>query len=119
MFYSRFIAVNHLALEVTIDLVEVESVYARDEALCLEDVGTKFVDVACSTREITGGLDTTGKGTCLNFETLDIIGLPAMHAEMEILKSCENLLCVYSDGSITLFCQLVGFVDLIFVHFNY
>ena len=42
-----------------------------------------------------------------------------MHAEMEILKSCENLLCVYSDGSITLFCQLVGFVDLIFVHFNY
>ena len=53
MFYSRFIAVNHLALEVTIDLVEVESVCARDEAFCLEDVCTEFVNVACCARIVT------------------------------------------------------------------
>ena len=53
MLYSHFITVNHLALKVTIDLVEVESVCAWDEAFCLEDVCTEFVNVACCARIVT------------------------------------------------------------------
>ena len=35
MLYRHFVAVYHLALEISVDLVEIESVGTGDEALCL------------------------------------------------------------------------------------
>ena len=52
--YSHFVTVNHLALEVSVDFMEIESVVTWDEALSLEYVSAKFVDVACGARIITG-----------------------------------------------------------------
>ena len=52
--YSHFVTVNHFALEVSVDLMEIESVVTWDETLCLEYVSAEFVDVACGARIITG-----------------------------------------------------------------
>ena len=114
--YSHFIAVNHLALEVTVNLVEVESVCTRDEALCLEDVCAEFVDVACCARIVTCRLDTSGEGSCLYFESLYVISLPAVHAEMEVLKLFENLFCVNTKGCVSLFGDFISLMNKCFFH---
>ena len=59
MVYCHFIAVNYLALEVSVDFVKVKSVVSRNEALCLEDVCAQFVDVASCSREVTCHCDTS------------------------------------------------------------
>ena len=57
--YSHFVTVNHLALEVSVDLMEIESVVTWDEALSLEYVSAEFVDVACCTREVSCHCDAS------------------------------------------------------------
>ena len=57
--YGHFIAVNDLALKISVYLVEIESVRARYEALCLEDVCAEFVKCARCARIVTCGLDTS------------------------------------------------------------
>ena len=114
--YSHFVTVNHLALEVTVDLVEVESVCTRDEALCLEDVCAELVDVAGSSRIVTCRLDTSCEGSCLYFESLYVISLPAVHAEVEVLKLLENFFCVNAEGCVSLFGDFVSLMDKCFFH---
>ena len=53
------ITVNDLPFEVAINLVEIQTVVARNEALCLQDVGTQLVDVTSLTRIVTCTLDAT------------------------------------------------------------
>ena len=53
MFYSHLVTVNHLALEVSIDLVKIESVVTRDEALCFKYICTKLIDGTCRARIVT------------------------------------------------------------------
>ena len=51
--YGHFIAVNDLALKISVDFVEVESVGTRDEALCFKNICTKLIDGTCRARIVT------------------------------------------------------------------
>ena len=59
MLNAYLVTVYYLALEITIDLVEVETVSAWDERLSFEDICTKLIDVASCTWEVTCRLDTS------------------------------------------------------------
>ena len=51
------IAVDYLSLEIAVDLVEVQSVVARNETFCLQDVGSQLIDVTCLTWIVACTLD--------------------------------------------------------------
>ena len=116
MLYCHLVAVNHLALEISVDLVEIESVRARDEALCLEDVSTEFIECACGARIVAGGLDTSGEVACLYLETLYIVSLPAVHAQVEVLKLLKYFFCIDAKLCIAFFGDFIRLMDKLFFH---
>ena len=116
IFYSNLVAVNYLSLEVAVDFVKVEAVVTRDKRLCLEDVLTEFVDIACCTREVASGLYAARHCASLHLEALYVVCLPAMEGEVEVLKLLEYLLCVNANLSITLLGNLVSFPYQFFFH---
>ena len=116
MLHGHLVAVHDLALEVAVDFMEVESVATRDEALGLEDISTEFVDITRCSRVITCRLNTSREVSCLDFETLYVVGLPAVHAEVEVLKLLEHLFCVDSEFCVTLFRDFVSLMNKCFFH---
>ncbi len=84
---------------------------ARDEALGLEDVGAELIDVACGSRVVSCGLDTSGEGPGLYLESLDVICLPAVEGEVEVLHLSEYLLGIDAEGGIALLGDSISFVD--------
>ena len=116
MLHRHLVPVHHLALEITVDFVEIEPVAARNEALGLEYVRAEFVDVACGTRIVACALDSAGKCSSLNFKAFHVISLPAVHTEVEVLKLGEDLFCVDADGGISFFCKLVSLIDCCVFH---
>ena len=111
-----FVAIHDLAAEVAVDFVEVQAMGAGDEALGLEDVGTQFVDVARLARIVACGLDAPAEGACLHFEAGDVVGLPAMHAKVEVLHLAKDGFGVDAQLSIALTGYFVGFTYELFFH---
>ena len=109
------VAVHELAAEVAVDLVEVQAVVARDEALREFDVGPDLVDVAGAARIVAGGLDAAGEA-CGALETDHVVGLPAVQGDGGFLEGFDGLVGVDADGGIALLGELVGFQDLCFFH---
>ena len=105
MIHSHLVPVHDLALKIPVDLVEVQPVASRNEALRLEDVGPQLVNVPGGSRIVSGALDTAGERTGLDLEALHIVRLPAMHAEMEIPELLQHFFRVDADSGISLFRQ--------------
>ena len=105
MIHRHLVPVHDLALKIAVNLVQVQPVTARDEALRLEDVGPQFVYVPGCSRIVPGALDTARESTCLDLEALHIVRLPAMHAEMEIPELLQHFFSVDAYGGISLFRQ--------------
>ena len=61
VFRFHLVAVYYLALEISIDFVQVEAVSTRDLRGGFQDVGTQFVEVAGLARIVAGSLDTSGQ----------------------------------------------------------
>ena len=78
IFDGHLVTVNHLALEIAVDFVQIQTVVARDKALGLQDVRTQFVNVAGRTGEVAGTLYAAAQCSGLNLETFYVIGLPAV-----------------------------------------
>ena len=116
MFYSALVAVYEFAAEVAIDLVEVKAVLAGDEAHCVEHVGTEFIHIACLAGIVAVHLDAACERASLVFETGYVVGLPAVHAQVEILHLLKDFLCIDADSCIALFGNLVGFFDSFLIH---
>ena len=95
MLYATFVPVYLLALEVSVNLMEVEAVGARDERLCLEYVSPEFIDVAGLARIVSGCLDASGEVSGA-FKSCNVICLPAVHAEVEFLELGNDLLGIYA-----------------------
>jgi hypothetical protein len=75
--YLHLVAIYELASEVTIDLVEVQTMITSDEGLYEFDVLTHLVDVTGTTRIVSCGLNTTTEGL-VALETYDVVCLPAV-----------------------------------------
>ena len=77
----HLVAVDRLAAELAVDLVQVQAVRTGDERLGLKDVGTQLPDVAGFARVVARGLD-------------------AVERERDVLKRRERLFGVYADPRI-------------------
>ncbi len=110
IFRSHLVAIDDLALEVSVNLVKIETVCPRNEALGLEYVGAELVDVACGSRIVAGCLDASRESAGLHLEALHVVCLPAVHAEMEILKLREHLFRVDSKFGIAFLGDFVCLV---------
>ena len=87
--------------------MKIQSVRTRNQALGLEDIRTKLINITGSARIISSRLDTSGERTGLHFEAFYIISLPAMHAEVKILKLSKDFFSINSKFRITILCNLV------------
>ena len=77
MLDATLVAVDELATEVAVDLVEVQTVVAGDERLDELDVLTHLVDVTGTAGIVASGLDATREGV-VALEAHHIVGLPAV-----------------------------------------
>ena len=73
----HLVAIHLLALEISINLMEVQTMVACDERLHELDVLAHLVNVAGTARIVASGLDTAREGI-VTFETHYIVGLPAV-----------------------------------------
>ena len=71
------VAIHELSSEVTVDLVEVQTVVTAKEGLYKLNILAHLVDVTCTTRVVACGLDTAAEGF-VTLEAHHIVGLPAM-----------------------------------------
>ena len=111
MLHGALVAVDELVAEVAVDFVEVEAMLAGDEAHSVEHVGAQLVDIAGFTGIVAVNLDAAGKGTAAVFKTGDVVGLPAVHAKVEVLHLFEHFVGVDADGGIALFGNFVSLCD--------
>ena len=100
--YGHFIAVHDLAFEITVYLVQVQTVVTRNQAHGHEDIRPQLIDVTSSAGEIACALNTATEGTCLYFEAFHIIGLPTMQGEVEVLHLLEDCFGINSDFCVAL-----------------
>ena len=59
MLYGHLVAIHNLALEVSVDFVEIESVLTWDKAFGFENIGAELIYAACRTWVVTCRLDST------------------------------------------------------------
>ena len=83
---------------------------AWDEALCLQNILTEFVNIASCTREITCALDASAHGSCLHFKTMHVIGLPAVERQVKILQLLQHSLRIYAYFGISASCHFICLV---------
>jgi len=111
----HLVAVNELASEVAIDLVEVQAVVAGEQALGEADVGSHFLDVAGASGVVARCLYASAEGF-VALETHHVVSLPAMQADGCLFEQFDGFVGVNADGGIAFFGNLVGFTDEFFFH---
>ena len=104
------VAIDELAAEVAIDLMEIEAVVTGDEGLDELDVLTYLVDVAGTAGIVTCGLDTSGEGL-VALETDYIVGLPAVEGDLLLLEGVENGVGIDTNGGVAVFGDLIRFFN--------
>ena len=77
----HLVAVDELAAELAVDLVEVQAVPAGNERLGLEDVGAQLLDVAGLAGVVARGLNAAREVAALVFEARHVVRLPAVERE--------------------------------------
>ena len=108
----NLVTVNVLALEITVDLVQVQTLCSTEEALHELDVAAELVDVAGAARVVAGRLDSACEGGVV----LEVVSLPALEGDRGLLKKLYRFVCVHADGGVTLFGHLIGLGYQILVH---
>ena len=93
----HLVAVDRLAAELAVDLVQVQAVRTGNERLGLEDVGTQLFDVAGFARVVARSLDAAREVAAPVFEARHVVRLPAVERERDVLKRRERLFGVYAD----------------------
>ena len=71
------IAIHELASEVTIDLMEIQTVVTCDKGLHEFDILAHLVNITGTSRIVSSCLDTT-RERIITLETYYVVGLPAM-----------------------------------------
>ena len=112
------VTVYEFTAEITINLVQVDTVFRRNQRHGLDEVGTHFVDVAGFTGIVTGRLDTAGEGAT-RLKAYYVIGLPAVQRDLYFLEFLQYFVGIDTHGSVTLLGYLIRIEDKIFFHVFY
>ena len=115
MLHVHLVAVYILALEVAVNLVEVQAMVTGDKALGKEDILLQFFHIARAAGIVAGGLDTAGKAG-LAFKAHNVVGLPAVQGNGSLFQRRDGFVGVNADGGIALFGNLIRFKDVCFFH---
>ena len=112
---AYLVAVNELAAEFSVGLVQVQTECTGEHGLYFLDVLTQFVDVAGLARIVTCGLDTTG--SChVALETYYVVGLPAVERDRSLLQQLDSLVCINTQSGIALLCYFIILFNLFCIH---
>ena len=107
----NLVAVYYLALEIAVYFVQVQAVCAGNERAGLEYVLAQLVDIACTAGIVSGCLYSAGERAGLFFEAHNVVCLPAVQRQVEVLHLFDNSIYIYADCSVTFLCHFVGFCD--------
>ena len=84
MLRSDFVPVHGLSLEIAVNLMETQPVLSWYQGSGFQDVGTQFLDIACSAGIVSGDLDSSGQcAFAQSFESGHVICLPAMEGKRD------------------------------------
>ena len=108
--YANLVTVNKLAAELTVGLVEVQTIGTSQEGLHFLDVLAQLVDVACLARIVACCLDTT-RGSYVALEAYYVVSLPAVQGDRSLLQGLDGLICVHTKSGIALLSNLVILCD--------
>ena len=111
----HLVAIHELASEITVYLVEVETVASCDQVLGELDVIAYLTDVASASRIVAGRLDSS-RQTCIAFKTDNVVGLPAMEGNLGLPEDLDSLVGIHTYGCIAFFGHLIGLDNLFLVH---
>ena len=84
MLDADLVAINLFIVELTINLVKIDTVAASEHRADLEQVGAHLVDIAGFTGIIACGLNTSRQAVG-RFKSGYVVGLPAMKRELYFL----------------------------------
>ena len=115
MRHFYLVAIDELAAEVSVNLMEVHTVVTSEESLDKLQVSADFIYVPGASGIVSGGLDTSGK-TGGALEAHHIVSLPAVQGNLLFLKLLDSLVGVYPDSGVALFGHLIGLNDFLLVH---
>ena len=106
LIYGYLVAVDLLATELTVNLVEVETESTSQERVHLLDILSEFIDVASLARVVTCTLDTA-RSSLATLEANHVVSLPAVQRDRSLLQSLNSLVCIYTQSSIALLSNLI------------
>ena len=112
MLGSNFVSFYLLAFRIQINGVESQLLLTGNQFVCEFKVFSQFSDGACLAGIVTGGLDTAGQGTHA-LEAVDVVGLPAVHGDADVLHLSQSCLGVHTDLGIHF---LGGKITLVLIH---
>ena len=110
----HFIAIDLLALEVTIYFMQVQAMFTSDQRSRFQDIGTNFVDRSGTSRIVARHLDSARQRTALVLEAAHVIRLPTMHGERNFLQFVHCLFYIYTDSCIAFNSCFIRLSDNVF-----
>ena len=111
VFGRYLVAVNESAAEVAVYFVEVEAVLAGNQAHGIQNVGAELVDIAGLAGVVAVYLNAACEAAALVFKAGNVVGLPAVHAQVEILHQFEYFVGIDAYGGIAFACYLICTCD--------
>ena len=116
MFHLHLVAVDLLAAELAVDLVQVQTVRAGNVTGGFEDVGAQLLDVACLARIVARSLNAARQLAAPILESGDVVRLPAVQRQADALQFFQGFVGIDSDGRIPLASDAVSLFDQLGFH---
>ena len=116
MFHLHLVAVDLLAAELAVDLVQVQTVRAGNVTGGFEDVGAQLLDVACLARIVARSLNAARQLAAPILESGDVVRLPAVQRQADALQFFQGFVGIDSDGRIPLASDAVSLFDQLGLH---
>ena len=108
MLHLDLVAVDELASEVAVYLVQVQAVVAGQEGLDELDVLAHLVDVAGAAGIVACSL-YAARERFVSLEAHHVVGLPAVQRDLLLFQVGYCLVRVYSDCGVAFFSHRIGF----------
>ncbi|MPN32136.1 hypothetical protein SDC9_179612 [bioreactor metagenome] len=102
MLRFEFVAFDFLSVGLGVDRMEVEPLFTRNQRQGLVQVGAEFVGVAGASRIVAGHGDSAVE-RAVAFEPGNVVALPAVEADRNLVKPLERRFNVDSQVRIDLF----------------
>ena len=105
----QLVAVDRLAIEDGVDGVKIDLLFAGDQLQSDLQIGHQLFGSAGLAGIVAGGLDTAGEGAAQVFKTDNVIALPAMHTDGDVLQNVQRFFGIDTEFFILFACRDIPF----------